>query len=142
MITEWDPWSPQATLATFDENRNTVAVPQSDTPTDLTPDDTPPRSETAALHGAKVADLVVIPYRAHILDIKTVTVHRQRNSVSSSRTPSVARTPCAHRCSRTWTSSSTMFSRLEPEHESKHLPAIENGVAVRNGNEPDWKGPR
>ena len=39
MMTEWDPWSPQATLVTFDENGNPSGVPRSDTPTDLTPEE-------------------------------------------------------------------------------------------------------
>ena len=39
---------------------------------DLVVIDTPPRSETAALEAAKVADLVVIPCRAQILDLETV----------------------------------------------------------------------
>ena len=39
---------------------------------DLVVVDTPPRSETAALEAAKVADLVVIPCRPQILDLETV----------------------------------------------------------------------
>ena len=39
---------------------------------DLVVIDTPPRSETAALEAAKVADLVAIPCRAQILDLETV----------------------------------------------------------------------
>ena len=39
MMTEWDPWSPQATVVTFDENGNPSGVPRSDTPTDLTPEE-------------------------------------------------------------------------------------------------------
>ena len=39
---------------------------------DLVIIDTPPRSETAALEAAKVADLVVIPCRAQILDLETI----------------------------------------------------------------------
>ncbi|MDE0379636.1 MAG: ParA family protein [Rhodospirillales bacterium] len=44
---------------------------------DLVVIDTPPRSETAALEAAKVADLVVIPCRAQILDIETVPIALQ-----------------------------------------------------------------
>ena len=40
---------------------------------DLVIIDTPPRSETAALEAAKVAHLVVIPCRAQILDLETVS---------------------------------------------------------------------
>lgn len=44
---------------------------------DLVVIDTPPRSETAALEAAKVADLVVIPCRAQILDLETVPIALQ-----------------------------------------------------------------
>ena len=39
--------------------------------------DTPPRSESAALEAARVANLVVIPCRAQILDLETVPVTQQ-----------------------------------------------------------------
>ena len=35
--------------------------------------DTPPRSETAALEAVRVADLVVVPCRAQIVDVETVS---------------------------------------------------------------------
>ena len=37
MMTDWDPWSPQATLVTFDDDGNPSGIPRSETPTDLTP---------------------------------------------------------------------------------------------------------
>ena len=52
---------------------------------DLVVIDTPPRSETAALEAAKVADLVVIPCRAQILDIETVTAARQLLALAGDR---------------------------------------------------------
>ena len=44
---------------------------------DLVVIDTPPRSESAALEAARVANLVVIPCRAQILDLETVPVTQQ-----------------------------------------------------------------
>ena len=39
--------------------------------------DTPPRSETAALEAARVADLVVVPCRPQMVDLETVPVTTQ-----------------------------------------------------------------
>ena len=44
---------------------------------DLVVIDTPPRSESAALEAARVANLVVIPCRAQILDLETVPATQQ-----------------------------------------------------------------
>ena len=44
---------------------------------DLVVIDTPPRSESAALEAARVANLVVIPCRAQILDLETVPTTQQ-----------------------------------------------------------------
>ncbi len=44
---------------------------------DLAVIDTPPRSESAALEAARVADLVVIPCRAQILDLETIPAAQQ-----------------------------------------------------------------
>ena len=44
---------------------------------DLVVIDTPPRSESAALEAARVANLVVIPCRAQILDLETVPAAQQ-----------------------------------------------------------------
>ena len=44
---------------------------------DLAVIDTPPRSESAALEAARVADLVVIPCRAQILDLETIPATQQ-----------------------------------------------------------------
>ena len=44
---------------------------------DLAVIDTPPRSESAALEAARVADLVVIPCRAQILDLETIPAANQ-----------------------------------------------------------------
>ena len=39
MMTDWNPWSPQAVLLTFDENGTPVEAPDTDAPTDLTPEE-------------------------------------------------------------------------------------------------------
>ena len=44
---------------------------------DLVVIDTPPRSESAALEAARIANLVVIPCRAQILDLETVPATQQ-----------------------------------------------------------------
>ena len=57
---------------------------------DLVVVDTPPRSETAALEAAKVADLVVIPCRAQILDLETVPAALQLLALAGDPTIVVA----------------------------------------------------
>ena len=56
---------------------------------DLVVIDTPPRSESAALEAARVANLVVIPCRAKILDLETVPATQQLLALASNP-PAVA----------------------------------------------------
>ena len=53
---------------------------------DLAVIDTPPRSESAALEAARVADLVVIPCRAQILDLETIPAAQQLLAIAGNPT--------------------------------------------------------
>ena len=57
---------------------------------DLVVIDTPPRSESAAVEAARVANLVVIPCRAQILDLETVPATQQLLALAGNP-PAVAR---------------------------------------------------